>query len=294
MKHITVLQREAVDGLDISHDDIVVDATFGSGGHAREIVQKLGSTGCYIGIDADPSAFTMTPRLETKATVHLVNNNFRNLTDILGSLQIENVNAILADLGWRTQQFTEGERGFSFQRDEPLIMTFGDASSYPFTADDIINEWEEYVLADIFFGYGEERYARRIARAIVESRESKPIKSTLELVALIESALPSVAKRQKIHPATRTFQALRIAVNDELGALEEFMAEGMKALQSEGRFAIITFHSIEDRIVKRQFREFVKEGNASYIDHKFITPTKEELAQNPRSRSAKLRIITKT
>ncbi|HEY0964501.1 MAG TPA: 16S rRNA (cytosine(1402)-N(4))-methyltransferase RsmH [Candidatus Paceibacterota bacterium] len=291
MKHITVLQQEAVEALALSPESTVVDATFGSGGHAKMITTMLGPQGTYIGIDADPTAFE-GQSLQTKATVHLVNNNFRNIADILRSLHITQVDAVLADLGWRMEQFTDGRKGFSFNQDEPLLMTFGDPEHYPFTAYDIVNDWEEQSIADIIFGYGDERQARRIARAIVTARKTAPIETTQQLTTCIESVIPR-KHFHKVHPATKTFQALRIAVNDELGALEQFLKDGFAALADEGHLAIITFHSLEDRVVKQYFRMLHDAGLGTLVTKKPIVASEEELEANPRARSAKLRIITK-
>lgn len=293
MKHETVLLREAVDGLGLSPTDTVVDATFGSGGHSREIAHRLNREGCLIGIDADASALDTKKLGDVSPQIHLINDNFKNLLNILRSLHINQVDAILADLGWRMEQFSDGEKGFSFIHDGPLLMTFGNPSDYPFTAEDIINDWEEHVLADIFYGYAEERFARRIAKKIVEVRQSTRISSTHQLAAIVEAAYPRVALRSRIHPATKTFQALRIAVNDELTALESFLQDGFAALQSGGKLAVITFHSIEDRVVKHTFRELAQAGLAELDTKKPIVPSEQELKNNPRSRSAKLRIITK-
>ena len=292
MQHITVLQTEAVDYLALTPKSIVVDATFGAGGHAKTIIEQLGSAGTYIGIDADATAFQAHTFNDPKATVHLVNDNFKNITEILRSLHITHTDAILADLGWRQDQFTDGGKGFSFMKDEPLHMTFGEPSTYDFTAYDIVNSWEESSIADIIFGYGEERAARRIAKAIVERRKSSPIKTTFELVACIESVVRR-NKKSKINPATKTFQALRIAVNDELSVLETFLKEGFNTLASGGRMSIITFHSLEDRVVKHYFKTLVQAELATAITKKPVTASAEELANNPRARSAKLRVIEK-
>ncbi len=291
MQHITVLQQEAVDGLMLRPHDTVVDATFGSGGHAREILKRLDSTGTYIGIDADQTALD-AQTFETKATIHLVNENFRNIAQILGSLHITHADAILADLGWRMEQFSEGGKGFSFAIDEPLHMTFGDPAKYEFTAHTIVNEWGEDSIADIIFGYSEDRAARKIAKAIVTARKSAPIVTTLQLVSIIESAFPKLHYR-KVNPSTKTFQALRIAVNDELGALEQFLKDSYTALSPGGHMAIITFHSLEDRVVKQYFRQLKDADMAELMTKKPTIPSPEELKANPRARSAKLRIIKK-
>lgn len=294
-QHTTVLLREAVDALDLSPESIVVDATFGSGGHAREIAQKLDAAGMYIGIDADETALDRSKLDDFSPQIHLVHDNFSNLRNILRSLHIEKVDAILADLGWRMEQFADGQKGLSFQHNGPLHMTFGDPKDYPFTAEDIINDWDEHVIADILYGYAQERFARRIAKAIVEQRQYSRITSTKELVEIVEGALPKAARRghRKVHPATKTFQALRIAVNDELGVLETFIKEAFTALKPGGRLAIITFHSIEDRVVKHSFRELKDSELAILTPKKPIVPGELELKQNPRARSAKLRVITK-
>jgi 16S rRNA (cytosine1402-N4)-methyltransferase len=292
MQHITVLQQEAVDGLLLSPDNIVVDATFGAGGHAKEIIQRLDARGTYIGIDTDSTAFSKKTFEHAKPTIHLVHDNFRNVSKILRSLQIEQPDAILADLGWRMEQFTDAKKGFSFTHDEPLLMTYGTPDLYPFTAETIVNEWEETSIADIIFGYGEERQSRKIAKAIVEARKKAPLQTTGDLVRCIETVLPR-RYFHKVHPATKTFQALRIAVNDELGALKTFLADGYSALATQGRFAIITFHSLEDRIVKHYFKELQQTEGATVVTKKPIIATEEELKNNPRARSAKLRIIIK-
>jgi 16S rRNA (cytosine1402-N4)-methyltransferase len=292
MKHVTVLQHEAVEGLSLAPSDVVVDATFGSGGHAEMIIKKLNSDGTYIGIDADATAFEGKSYKEEKPAIHLVNDNFRNISHILSSLQLENVDAILADLGWRMEQFAQGGKGFSFMHDEPLLMTFGESSQYEFTAYDIVNDWEESSIADIIFGYGEERNARKIAKAIVDARKTAPIKTTNQLTECIESAFPKMHYR-KVNPSTKTFQALRIAVNDELGTLESFLKDGFNHLKPGGRMAIITFHSLEDRVVKHYFRTLKDANLAELSTKKPIVPSQEELKENPRSRSAKLRIIKK-
>jgi 16S rRNA (cytosine1402-N4)-methyltransferase len=294
MQHTTVLLHEAVTGLELHPDDTVVDATFGSGGHAREIAKLLDSDGMYIGIDADATALQQEKVGDVQSRVELVNDNFKNLTNILSSLQIEKVDAILADLGWRMEQFADGAKGFSFQHDGPLHMTFGNPEDYLFTAADIVNEWEEENIADVLYGYADERFSRRIAKGIVEARKQAPIETTFQLVQIIEQSLPKVVlRKKKTHPATKTFQALRIAVNDELTVLQQFIKDGFTALAPGGRMAIITFHSIEDRVVKHSFRELAQSEQGELITKKPISPSEEELKDNPRSRSAKLRIIKK-
>ena len=294
MQHVTVLLHEAVAGLALTPDATVVDATFGAGGHSRAILHALGAQGKLIAIDADPAAITSAQLPAHSAHVELINDSFSNLSEILRSLHIDSVNAILTDLGWRMEQFSAGGRGFSFRSDEPLLMTYGNPSNYPFTAYDIINEWDESVIADIIYGYGQERLARRIARAIVNERAKGPISTAQALAELVVNVYPPRARHQRIHPATRTFQALRIAVHDELGVLERFIPTAVDCLAVGGRLAIITFHSLEDRVVKHAFRAQVDSGRAALITKRPIEPTAAEVAKNPRARSAKLRIISKT
>lgn len=298
MRHITVLQQEAVSMLNLSKDSVVVDCTLGSGGHAETILKSLGSKGIYIGIDVDKAALQANEHLQglTKAKVILVEDNFRYISDVLERLHIEKVDAILADLGWRMEQF-EGEsgepRGFSFAKDEPLAMTFGAPKDYAFTAYDIVNEWQEEDIANVIFAYGEERYSRRIARQIVKLREESVITTSLQLAEVVKSAVPKMHSNKRIHPATKTFQALRIAVNDEFDALRELLLQGFEHLRPHGRMAIISFHSLEDRIVKESFRTLTRDQEAVLVHKKPIGPSEEELQVNKRARSAKLRTLEK-
>jgi 16S rRNA (cytosine1402-N4)-methyltransferase len=294
MEHITVLPIEAVEGLSLTPASIVVDATLGAGGHGRRILEVLGPKGIYIGFDADPVAITeATETLSGKAKIHLVNRNFSELTAVLGDLQIEGVDAVLADLGWRTDQFTAGDKGFSFNDESPLLMTYGDPDDYPFTAADIVNGWAEEDIANVIYGYGEERYSRKIAKAIVEARSKARITSAKALADIIEYAVPPNYRRGKINPATKSFQGLRIAVNDEFAVLERFIEQAWLALKPGGHLAIISFHSLEDRIVKLAFRAYTHDHVGVLVEKKPITPGPEELKANPRARSAKLRIIQK-
>jgi 16S rRNA (cytosine1402-N4)-methyltransferase len=298
MKHITVLQKEAVTMLNLKEDSVVVDCTLGSSGHGEEIVKLLGSKGTYIGIDVDKTAIEDAKHLHslTKAKVHLVEDNFRYIGEILQKLHIEKVDAILADLGWRMEQF-DGQsgdpRGFSFKTDEPLAMTFGTPSSYAFTAYDIVNDWKEEDIANVIYAYGEERYSRRIAKLIVQERELSPICTSLELADVVTRAVPSAYAHKRTHCATKTFQALRIAVNDEFDALRDLLMQGFEALKPHGRMAIISFHSLEDRIVKETFRTLTRDQVGLLITKKPIAPGEEELKANSRARSAKLRTIEK-
>lgn len=298
MRHVTVLKNESIEALNLKESSVVVDCTLGSGGHGMAIASHLGADGVYVGFDADPSAIKENEKRfsDVTPTVHLINDNFRNIQATLTELNITNVDAILADLGWRMEQFsgeTPKARGFSFQTDEPLLMTYGNPEKYPFTAKDIVNEWDEEDIANVIYGYGEERAARKIARAIVEKRKDSLIETSLQLANLIAEVVKT-PRRVKTHPATRTFQALRIAVNDEFEALETLLSDGFAALKPGGRMAIISFHSLEDRIVKHTFRSYVHDQQAVLVNKKPITASPEELENNPRSRSAKLRVIEKS
>ncbi len=294
MQHITVLQQEAVDALALNPASIVIDATLGAGGHGREILSRLGPTGTYIGIDADKTAITaLTNTMTGEAEVHLVHANFGLIQNVVRSLEIPQVDAVLADLGWRTDQFEEKGRGFSFRDTDGLAMTYGDAKEYAFTAKDIVNDWAEQDIANVLYGYGEEHYSRRIAAAIVAARQHKTIETADELAHIISEAVPAAYRRGRIHPATKSFQGLRIAVNDEFSILETFINDAFTLLKPHGRLAIITFHSLEDRIVKLAFKAYTHDQQGVLVSKKPIVPTNEELARNPRARSAKLRIIQK-
>ncbi len=293
-KHIPVLLEDSVSVLAIKPDSIVVDCTLGGGGHGREIIKLLGRGGKYVGIDADRVAIEKASDLKenTDAEIHLVNDNFSNLKNIVSDLEIKPT-AILADLGWRTDQFEDGGKGFSFMKDEPLLMTFGDPETRLFTAEEIVNDWEENSIADIIYGYGEERQARRIAKFIVEARKKGRIKTSKQLADIVTEAVPAFYRRLKIHPATKTFQAIRITVNDELGVLKTLLSDGFESLDSGGRLAIISFHSLEDRIVKQFFNQLIQDDKALKLIKKPIVAGEAERDENPRSRSAKLRVIEK-
>lgn len=287
--HIPVLLKEVIDLLDIHEGDIYLDATVGEGGHALGIWKGLGSKVEIIGIDADPSAIEgMREKLKEGKFAVL---NFREIDRAPKILEIEKPSKILFDLGWSKSQFEESKKGFSFERDEPLDMRFGTGSE--FTAGDIVNNWEEENVRTIIKAYGEERFAGKIAKAIVERRQEKPVKTTSELVAIIKKATPAWYHHKKIHPATRTFQALRIAVNDELRALEEGLKKAFEILKKEGRLAVISFHSLEDRIVKNFFRNLKNQKQAEILTKKPVTASEQEIKNNPRSRSAKLRALVK-
>jgi 16S rRNA (cytosine1402-N4)-methyltransferase len=294
--HIPVLMDEVLEGLDLLPNDIVIDGTINGGGHAYEISKILSKKGILIGIDQDSTGLAVSEERLTDAlaTIHLVHGNTRNITEILEGLGIEQYDKLLLDLGWSSNQFENPKRGFSFMHDGPLTMTLSDnPETAVFTAHDIINDWAEESLMDIIQGYGEERYAWKIVQAILKYRSEKTIEGTLELAEIIASAVSNKYRNGPIHPATKTFQALRIAVNDEMGALKQIMEDGFKKLAPKGRMVIISFHSVEDRIVKQYFKQKKQEGVAEIITKKPLTASDAELLINRRSRSAKLRIIQK-
>ncbi len=303
-RHVSVLLNECIDNLNIRPEGIYLDGTLGLGGHSYEIASRL-TSGRLIGIDRDETAIARAGRrLEPFGErVTLIHGNFSDAAAILNELGIESVDGMLFDLGVSSPQLDEAQRGFSYMNDAPLDMRM-DATE-ALRAFDIVNTWDEDRLNRILWDYGEERYARRISRAILERRAVKPIETTLELVDTIKSAMPSAALREKQHPAKRSFQALRIAVNDELGAIERMMATAPDKLAVGGRLCVISFHSLEDRIVKLgiQRREngctcpreapictcgFVR--TLKSVSRKPILPSAEEIETNPRSRSAKLRV----
>lgn len=291
-RHDSVLLSEAMHALDVQSNDVVLDATIGGAGHFSALLAKLGADGVIVGIDADSSAVERAREVYAKdrradrPVAHLVTDNFRNLPRILERLGVGSVNKILFDLGWSGYQLA-ASRGFSFLNDEPLLMTYGEGGE---TAADIVNTYSEQQLADLIYTYGEERHSRSIARAIVAARRKNRILTTNALVAAIEAGTPQWYKKRKIHFATKTFQALRIAVNDEPAALKEGLFAALSALAPGGRLAVITFHSAEDRIVKNILREAVSGGRGEIIPKKPILPSRREISANRRARSAKLRI----
>jgi 16S rRNA (cytosine1402-N4)-methyltransferase len=288
--HRTVLLHEAIELLDIQASDTVVDATLGGGGHTREIALRA-IQGRVYAFDADKEAIERAEKLfDGDARIHLIHANFRDLRAELQKVGVEQISKALFDLGWSGFQLSAG-RGFSFQSEEPLSMAYDAGQSL--TASTIVNEWGEFSIVDILRGWGEERYAGRIARTIVEARAKQPIKTARELAEIIRTAVPKAYAFGRIHPATKSFQALRIAVNDELGALQAGMQAAWELLAPGGRISVITFHSIEDRIVKQQFRQWEDDGKGVRITKKPLIPSDEEIQSNPRARSAKLRVIEK-
>ena len=305
--HVSVLLWECIEGLNIKPDGIYVDGTLGGAGHSSEIVKRL-ENGRHIGIDRDNVALKAAgERLAPWADkVTLVHSNFCEIKQVLDDLDIEGVDGILLDLGVSSPQLDDGARGFSYMADAPLDMRMNNED--PLTAHDVVNTWPYEELKRILYDYGEERYAPQIASAICRKRELKPIETTLELVDVIRSAMPPAALREKQHPAKRSFQAIRIAVNDELGSVEKVMRDAIPKLNKGGRLAVITFHSLEDRIVKNamvaaskgctcppSFPVCVcgKKPQVKLITRKPIVSGDRELEMNPRARSAKLRICEK-
>ncbi|MFO0718972.1 MAG: 16S rRNA (cytosine(1402)-N(4))-methyltransferase RsmH [Candidatus Paceibacterota bacterium] len=294
--HKSVLLQQSVDGLDLKKGDVFVDATLGGGGHSEAVCSITQGEATIIGIDADPKAIERSEKRlsKMKCKTFFKQSNFRHIDKVLSEVGINQIDKILFDLGLSSQEIQESGRGFTFQKNEPLLMTFSaELKPEDLTAREIVNTWDQENIETIIKSYGEERYAKRIARMIVENRARKPIETTFDLVEIIKMATPIKYHHGKIHPATRTFQALRMTVNDEVRALSEALEKAFEYLKPSGRIAVISFHSIEDRIVKHYFKKLIDEGRAERITKKPITPTTEEITENPRSRSAKLRIISK-
>ena len=290
--HESVLMQEVLTALDVQQSDTVVDATLGGAGHFGRLLARVGKEGTLIGIDADPEAVERArtvyadDRRADRPVAHLVNENFRRLGRLLDRLQIPTIDKALFDLGWSGYQI-DSPRGFSFRTEAPLLMTYGEGGR---SAAEIVNSASEEELADILYAYGEERFARGIARALVAARHKERILSTTDLVDAVLAGTPHWYQRRKTHPATKTFQALRIAANDEMDALREGLSVAMGRLTPGGRVAVLTFHSIEDRMVKGMFRDAVHEGAGRVFEKKPIVPSRAEVARNRRARSAKLRV----
>ncbi|MEA4963942.1 16S rRNA (cytosine(1402)-N(4))-methyltransferase RsmH [Lutispora sp.] len=303
--HIPVLLDECLNGLNIKKSGIYIDGTIGGAGHSKKIAKLIASEGLLIGIDQDINAINAAREnlKEYGESIKLINDNFKNMKDIVNGLGINGVDGILLDLGVSSHQLDEEERGFSYMKDAELDMRMDRRN--PLTAEIIVNEWSEQDIFNIIKDYGEERWAKRIAEFIGNERVKARITSTLKLVEIIKKAIPASARREGPHPAKRTFQALRIAVNDELGILEKTINDGVDLLKPDGRLCIITFHSLEDRIVKTMFNKLEKPCTCppripqcicgqvpliKIITRKPIVAGVKELDQNPRSRSAKLRV----
>lgn len=307
-KHVTVLLNEAVAGLNIRPDGTYVDATLGGGGHSSAIFNQL-TTGRLYSFDQDQTAIRYNQQHLKKfiddGRSILIEDNFRNLGTALAKNGVKSVDGIVYDLGVSSPQFDDAQRGFSYKLDAPLDMRMNQQQAL--SAMNVVNEWPYEKLVKILYRYGEERFAKQIARKIERRRESKPIKTTFELVDVIKEAIPAAARRHGGHPAKKTFQAIRIAVNDELGALEDSLEQALELLNVGGRISVITFQSLEDRLVKTMFHEKVSladelppglpvippemQPKFKLINKKPILPSQEELANNHRAHSAKLRII---
>lgn len=304
-KHIPVLFNESIDALDIKPDGLYADCTAGGGGHSNAILDRLSENGRLVAIDRDPEAIaTLTERFEGRENISIVNDNFFNIKTILSRFTDEGADGILADLGVSSHQLDDAARGFSFHADAPLDMRM---SMQGMSAADAVNSLSQRELQDIIYRYGEDKFAPRIAAGIVRAREEKPIETTLELAEIIKSSIPAAARREGGHPARRTFQALRIYVNGELDGLDGAISDMFDSLKVGGRLAIITFHSLEDRAVKQTFASLCEgcicppefpvcvcgRKSRGRLPQKALAPGREELERNPRSRSARLRVIEK-
>ncbi|MFO0743702.1 MAG: 16S rRNA (cytosine(1402)-N(4))-methyltransferase RsmH [Candidatus Paceibacterota bacterium] len=298
--HIPILLKESVESLNLKAGDTVVDCTTNRAGHSLEIAKKIGKAGTLFCLDLDNQALKEAKTFLEKELsgdkipkIFYINDNFRNLETILRGKKVD---AIMADLGVSSQEIDDSGRGFTFQKDEPLLMTLSDkVSKNTLTAKKIVNNWGEENLADIIFYYGDEKYARRIAKNICEFRKKKEIKTTFDLVDIISQSVPEKYKHGKTHFATKTFQALRITVNDEIKAEEDLLSCLPNILNEKGRASILTFHSGEDRVVKNVVRSNKDKIKLIKFENKkdFLEPSRQEIKENPRSRSAKLRVIEK-
>jgi len=301
--HVTVLLNEAIDNLNVKPDGVYVDATLGGGGHSQLLASRL-TTGKLWSFDQDITAINYnTEHLAAELAagkVAFIQNNFRNLKAALAEVGVTEIDGIVYDLGVSSPQFDDGQRGFSYNYDAPLDMRMD--QSQELNARTVVNEWDFHDLLRILSRYGEEKFAKQIARAIERQRAIKPIETTFELVEVIKSAIPAAARRTGGHPAKRSFQAIRIAVNDELGVVEESLAQALDMLKVGGRISVITFHSLEDRLVKTMFKEKTAlaglpiipdemQPDFKLVSRKPILPSEEEMAENHRAHSAKLRVI---
>jgi len=293
--HIPVLQKEVLQYLSPKPNENFIDCTIGGAGHALAILELVQPRGKLLGIDWDEEIISSlklkTKKLKLKNRLILINDSFTNLKKIVEREKFGSVSGILFDLGMSSWHLEESEKGFSFSREEPLDMRYNLGN--PLTAQKIVNYWSWSEIEKTLKIYGEERYAKRIARKIIETRKIKPIKTTFQLVGVIKKAIPPKYRHGRIHFSTRTFQALRIAVNDELNNLETALPQALETLKPGGKIVVISFHSLEDRIVKNFFRKQSKEGSLKILTKKPIGPTREEIKINPRSRSAKLRAATR-
>jgi 16S rRNA (cytosine1402-N4)-methyltransferase len=294
--HIPVLLQEVIDNLNPQDGEIFVDGTLNRGGHAKALALRLGKSGQLIGIDQDETALVQAKEnlKDVPCRVSFINGNFRNIVKLVGDVGVEKVDGVLFDLGFSSDQIEHSGRGFSFKTNEPLVMSFSSGvKDDSFTAADMVNDWAEESLADVIYAYGEETFARKIAKAIVESRQTGKIETTGQLVEIIKKAVPSWYTKKRIHFATKTFQALRITVNDELGALKDGLTGAWELLKPNGRLAVISFHSLEARIIKDFMRDKKVLGEGELVTKKAVKPARAEVLANSRSRSAQLRVIRK-
>lgn len=289
--HIAVLQKEVLEYLKPKSNENFIDATVGEASHALSILERNNPEGKVLGIELDIDLYQRLLKRKINRLV-LANDSFLNIKEIVRKSKISPVSGILFDLGFSSWHLEESKKGFSFLRDEILNMRYNDNFT-ELTAEDILNKWPEKEIKKILKEYGEERFAGRISRRITEIRERKPIQRTSQLVEIIAKAVPGWYRHRRIHFATRSFQALRIAVNDELNNLQKVLPQSLQVLEKGGKVVVISFHSLEDRIVKNYFREISKKGLAKILTKKPVRPTEEEITKNPRSRSAKLRAILK-
>src|SRR3989338_2952006 len=289
--HVPVLVEEVVTALDPRPGKRFIDATFGDGGHARAIAEMVLPGGMVLGIDWDPQQ-VLKHKDRVEKHIRVIEENYANIERVARQYHVYPADGVIFDLGFSVFHIEHSGKGFSFRKDEPLIMRYASAEK-GLTASDIVNEWSEKELERIFQEFGEERYAGRIARALCETRKKKPFRTTVQLADAIMRAIPAAARTMRIHPATRIFQALRIVVNNEFGNMKKGIAGAYNVLGSGGRIVVITFHSLEDRIVKELFRAMCAEGKMRLVNKKVIMPQRGEVVRNPRARSAKLRIAEK-
>lgn len=288
--HTPVLLHEVIEALNPSPGEFVIDGTLGAGGHARAIIERIGKFGMFLGTDWDPDAVLnfKAPESGTVQKIITRNASYTAIPEILHDEELPKADGLLLDLGFSSTQIDDAKRGFSFQHDGPLDMRYTSCTE---TAAEIVNSYREEELADILYKYGDERFSRQIAERIVKERRAQRITTTRQLASIVVSAMPARFRHGRIHAATKTFQALRIYVNHEFENIESIIGNLEKVMKPNGRVAIITFHSLEDAIVKKKFQELVREGKAELVMKKPIAPTREEIAKNPRSRSAKLRAL---
>lgn len=293
--HKSVLLKEVIENLNIKDNEIVIDCTVGNAGHIKGILETGVSNLTVLAIDADETAITKAKEnlkiFQNSHHIYFEKTYFDSLADMMKKNSIDEADKIIFDLGLRSDQIDNPDRGFSFLQDGPLNMSFDQGAEL--NAETVVNEWKEENLADIIYGFADEKFSRRIAKAIATAREENRITTTKQLAEIIEKSVPVFYRRSKIHPATKTFQAIRIAVNQEIIRLQKTLPYAFEKLKNNGMIAVITFHSTEDRIVKNFFRELTRQNKSTLINKKPIKPSESEISDNPRSRSAKLRIIKK-